>query len=311
MTDRQTLIYPAPLREGDKIVFCSPAGLIAPEKVEAAAEVLRGQGWRVVIMPHAFGEHGSFSGTPDERYADLSDALLDPEVKAIICSRGGYGVVHILDRLNRLDLRANAKWIAGFSDISALHALMSVNGIASLHSSMAAHIMLGADDPDNAAMFAILRGERPAYTFDGHNFDRCGVATGKLLGGNVAVIAELISTPYDIIVPGSILFIEDIAEPIYKIERILYQLKLSGVLGRLNGLIVGQFTDYTPDSNFNDMYEMIRDATASYDYPVAYNAPIGHVDHNIPLIESAQVTLKVNPSGRNSLIFHRSPSDEK
>ena len=135
------------------------------------------------------------------------------------------------------------------------------------------------------------------------------MATGKLLGGNVAVLAELISTPYDIIQPGTILFIEDIAEPIYKIERILYQLKMSGVLGGLSGLIVGQFTDYKPDENHADTYEMIRDMVAPYDYPVAYNAPIGHVDHNIPLIESAQVTLKVSPSERKSLIFHRSHSE--
>lgn len=310
MTDKQTLIYPAALKAGDKIVFCSPAGTIDAKKVEDAAEVLRGQGWIVEIMPHALGKHGNYSGTADERFDDLSKALLDPEVKAIICSRGGYGVVHILDRLNRLDLRANPKWIAGFSDISALHALMAVNGIASIHSSMAAHIMLGADDPDNSSLFSILRGERPAFTFDGHGFDRCGIATGKLLGGNVAVLAELISTPYDIIAPDTILFIEDVAEPIYKIERILYQLKLSGVLEKLNGLIVGQFTEYKPDDNYNDMYEMIRDMTSEYDYPVAFDAPIGHVDHNIPLIESAPVTLKVSPSGRNSLIFHRNPSKD-
>lgn len=309
MNNNQSVTFPQPLVEGDKIVFCSPAGTINPEKVENAAEVLRAQGWNVEIMPHALGKSGSYSGTADERYDDFSRALLDPEVKAIICSRGGYGVVHILDRLSELDLRANPKWIAGFSDISALHALMAVNGIASIHSSMAAQLMLGPDDEDNASFFAILRGERPAYTFDGHGFDRCGVATGKLLGGNVAVLAELISTPYDIIKPDTILFIEDIAEPIYKIERILYQLKMSGVLGGLNGLIVGQFTDYKSDENHADMYEMIRDMVAPYDYPVAYNAPIGHVDHNIPLIESAQVTLKVSPSERNSLIFHRSPSE--
>lgn len=305
MTDNKPLIFPEPLREGDKIVFCSPAGTIKPEKVEAAAEVLRRQGWRVEIMPHALGRHGSYSGTADERYSDLERALLDPEVKAIICSRGGYGVVHILDRLSKLDLRSNPKWIAGFSDISALHALMAVNGIASIHSSMAGQIMLGPDDPDNAALFGILRGERPAYTFDSHSFDRCGIATGKLLGGNLAVLADLINTPYDIIEPGTILFIEDVSEPIYKIERILYQLKLNGVLSKLNGLIIGQFTDYKPDDNHNDMYEMIRDMTAEYDYPVAFDVPVGHVDHNIPLIESAQVTLKVSPSGRNSLIFHR------
>lgn len=311
MSDNKELIYPAPLKDGDKIVFCSPAGTIKPEKVELAAEVLRNEGWNVEIMPHALGKFGSYSGTDAERYDDFSKALLDPEVKAIICSRGGYGVVHILDRLAELDLRANAKWIAGFSDISALHALMSVNGIASLHSSMAAQIGLGPEDQDNAEMFAILRGKRPAYTFDGHKYDRCGIATGKLLGGNFAVLAELIDTPYDIIQPGTVLFLEDIAEPIYKIERMLYQLKMSGVLANLKGLMVGQFTDYKPDENYDDMYDMIRDMTMPYDYPVAFNVPIGHVDHNIPLIESAQVTLKVSPSGRNSLIFHRSPDNEQ
>ena len=121
----------------------------------------------------------------------------------------------------------------------------------------------------------------------------------------MAVLAELINTPYDILKPDTILFIEDVAEPIYKIERILYQLKLSGVLAKIRGLVVGQFTEYKPDANYDDMESMVRDMTAEYSYPVAFNAPIGHVDHNVPLIESAKVTLKVNPEGRNSIIFHR------
>lgn len=301
------LIFPAPLRSGDRIAICSPAGKIDPQKVYKAADVLRAQGWTVDIMPHALGSHGNYSGTDDERFDDLKTALLDPDIKAIVCSRGGYGVVHLLDRLSRLDLRANAKWIAGFSDISAIHALMSADGVASIHSSMTAHIGgFGAGDPDNEALFAILRGDRPVYTFDSHHHDRCGIASGPLLGGNLAVIAELISTPYDIIRPESILFIEDLNEPIYKIERILYQLRLSGVLGRLAGLVVGQFTLYKPDDNYQDMYDMIRDMVKPFDFPVAFNAPIGHVDHNIPLIESAPVTLKVSPSGTNSIIFHRS-----
>lgn len=171
---------------------------------------------------------------------------------------------------------------------------------------MAAHILEGADNEDNAALFGILRGERPAYTFAGTADDRPGMAEGILLGGNLAVLAELISTPYDIISPDTVLFIEDIAEPVYKIERILYQLRLSGVLGRLRGLVVGQFTDYKPDENHpGGMEGMIRDAVADYDFPVAFNAPIGHVFHNIPLIESARVTLKVNAEGVNSLIFWR------
>jgi len=299
-------VSPAPLRPGDTIAICSPAGRIAPEKVEKAVEVLRLEGWKPVVMPHALGENGTFSGTPAERLADLRAAFADPEVRAILCSRGGYGVVHIMDDLVALPaVAADPKWVIGFSDISALHALMSHKGIESIHASMAAHILEGAGNEDNASLFAILRGERPAYSFPGTTDDTPGVADGTLLGGNLAVLAELISTPYDIIRPDTILFIEDIAEPVYKIERILYQLRLSGVLARLRGLIVGQFTDYKPDENHASMESMIRDAVAGFGYPVAFNAPIGHVFHNIPLIESARVTLKVNPEGTNSLIFWR------
>lgn len=299
------ITYPRPLKKGDKIAICSPAGKIKADIVTDAAEVLRRQGYRVEIMPNALGADGQFSGTSDQRFADLKAAFADPEVRLILCSRGGYGVVHIIDRLNQLPLADDPKWVAGFSDISALHALMASKGIASIHSLMCAGIRRGADDPDIASFLEIVRGERPAHIFDGHPYDRPGVATGTLLGGNVAVLAELINTPYDILKPDTILFIEDVAEPIYKIERILYQLKLSGVLANLRGLIVGQFTDYKPDDNHADMESMIRDMVAPYKYPVAFGAPIGHVDHNIPLIESAKVTLKVNPEGRNSLIFFK------
>lgn len=297
--------FPAPLKRGDKIAVCSPAGKIKSQIVYDAVDVLRNQGWEVEIMPHALGENGNFSGTADERYADLKSAFEDPEVRAILCSRGGYGVVHIMDRLNKLPLENDPKWVIGFSDISALHALMSRKGIASIHSSMAAHIKEGAEDPDNRDLFAILQGGRPVHIFDAHDYDRQGIVTGRLCGGNLAVLAELIGTPYDLLKPDSILFIEDVSEPIYKIERILYQMRLSGLFDNIRGLIVGQFTDYKPDANHDDMESMIRDAIAGYDFPVAFNAPIGHVDHNIPLIEGAKVTLKVSPSGRNSIIFHK------
>ncbi|MDE6196600.1 MAG: LD-carboxypeptidase [Muribaculaceae bacterium] len=299
------IIFPAPLKRGDKIAICSPAGRIKENIVNDAAQVLRAQGYRVEIMPHALGQSGNFSGTPDERYADIKAAFADPETRAILCSRGGYGVVHIMDRLAALPLEKDPKWVIGFSDISALHALMATKGIASIHSSMCAHIKKGAADPDNRDLFAILRGERPVHIFDSHDYDRQGLVTGILRGGNLAVLAELINTPYDVFQPDTILFLEDVAEPIYKIERIFYQLRLSGVLARIKGLIVGQFTEYKADDNYKDMETMIRDAVAGYSFPVAYNVPVGHVDHNIPLIESAKVTLKVSPSGRNSIIFHR------
>lgn len=302
--DRE-ILYPRPLVQADKISIVSPAGPVDAEKVEGARAVLENLGYRVEVMPHVLGRNGHFSGTAAERYDDMAAALTDPDTRAILCSRGGYGAVHILDRLARLPLRDDPKWVIGFSDISALHALMAANDIASIHSPMAAQIMLGTDDPDTASLIDILGGGTPCYTFPAHTYDRHGIATGRLLGGNLAVLAELISTPYDIIRPGTILFIEDVAEPIYKVERILYQLKLSGVLPALGGLVVGQFTEYHPDENYADMETMIRDAVAPYKFPVAFNVPVGHVPHNIPLIESATVTLKVSPSGTNSLIFHR------
>ena len=298
--------FPKPLKRGDKIAICSPAGKIASEKVDGAVRELAHQGWEPVVMPHALGQWGSYSGTPDERYSDLEAAFRDPSVRAILCSRGGYGVVHILDRLAQLPLEDDPKWVIGFSDISALHALMATKGIASIHSPMAAQIMKGADkDVDTASLFGILRGDRPAYVFPSHEYDRFGIATGTLLGGNLAVLAELINTPYDILKPDTILFLEYVSEPIYKIERIFYQLRLSGLLDNIRGLIVGQFTDYKPNETYADMETMIRDAVAPYKFPVAFNVPVGHVDHNIPLIELAKVTLKVSPSGSNSIIFHR------
>lgn len=297
------IIFPEPLRVGDTIAICSPAGPIDPAKVAGAKQVLEDQGWMVRVMPHALGKSGNYAGTNQERLDDMSTALTSPDVKAILCSRGGYGVVHIMEQLARLPLRQNPKWVMGFSDISAMHALMAANGIASIHSSMAAHIMKGADDPDNQALFSLLRGERLPAAFPSHFLDRPGVATGRLLGGNLAVLADLINTPYDIIKPGSILFIEDVSEPIYKIERILYQLRISGVLPRLGGLMVGQFTEYKADNSYADMEHMVADMVAPYSYPVAFNVPIGHVDHNIPVLVSSRVTLKVTPTDHNHLIY--------
>ncbi|MCM1033213.1 MAG: LD-carboxypeptidase [Odoribacter sp.] len=294
-TTRQTVIYPAPLVKGDKIAIVSPAGPIDRNIVDNAAAEIRRRGFTPVVYPHTYGRRGYLSGTADERFADLEAALTDTTVKAILCSRGGYGVVHNLDRLATLPLRENAKWIIGFSDISALHALMSANNIASVHSSMAKAIMLGDKDPNNAIIFDILTGKMPTYTFKPSEFNHTGSVTGRLLGGNLAVIADLINTPFDIIRPGTILFIEDVSEPIYKIERIIYQLKLSGVLDRLSGLIIGQFTEYKPDGVHTSMEEMISRLVKDCDFPIAFGIPVGHVDYNVPLVESSQASLIVTP----------------
>lgn len=291
-----SLLTPRPLVRGDRVAIVSPAGIIKPQLVYNCLPVLADRGWVAYVGENTFNRHGTFAGTDEERYADLETALLDPDTRAIICARGGYGAVHLLERLDRLPLRDDPKWIVGYSDISALHALMTRHGIKSIHAPMTKHISQhkGADE-DSGRLFALLEGERTETRAEGHPLNRPGRAEGLLVGGNLAVIAGLISTPFDVIKPGRILFIEDIAEPIYKTERILYTLRLSGALTSLAGLVVGRFTDYAPDRGSKTMEEMIARMVADYDYPVAYNFPVGHVDHNVPLVCSSEVILEVTP----------------
>lgn len=301
MTEERPILTPRPLRHGDRVAIVSPAGIIKPQVVYNSLPVLADCGWVPYVGKNTFGRFGTFAGTDDERYADLEAALLDPDTRAIICSRGGYGVVHLLDRLDRLPLRDDPKWIVGYSDISALHALMTRHGIKSVHAPMTKHISENRGrDTDSRRLFEILSGAMPDLRAGGHPLNRPGEAEGLLVGGNLAVIAGLLSTPFDVIRPGRILFIEDIAEPIYKVERILYTLRLSGVLGQLAGLVVGRFTDYAPDRGSASMEEMISRIVADYSYPVAYGIPVGHVDHNVPLVCSSLVRLEVT---RNSAVI--------
>lgn len=289
-------IFPRPLAAGDRIAILSPASIINPEYVDGAVKALERLGWHPYVSAHALGSYGSYSGTREERLADLNEALRDPSVRAILCSRGGYGAVHLLDGIDGEAFSADPKWIIGFSDVSALHAYAAGHNIASLHSSMCKHLAnFGTDEECSRRLIDILTGKLPHYTVSTHPYNRKGHAEGRIAGGNLAVISALISTPWDPFAgDGDILVIEDIAEPIYKVERILYQLKLAGVFSRISGLVVGQFTEYRPDKNYSDMYDMIRDAVAGYDFPVAFNFPIGHVDRNLPVVMSAQACLDVN-----------------
>ncbi|MCM1109859.1 MAG: LD-carboxypeptidase [Clostridium sp.] len=295
-TPQEDILVPPSLKPGSVVAIVSPSGWVKPEFVTKAARVLRDRGYEVRIMPHTTGRSGSFAGTDEERLADLKAALLEPTVDAVLCSRGGYGAVHLLEEIDKWPLRENPKWLIGFSDISALHSLLSAHGIMSLHAPMAKHLAgSGGRDDDSEALFDILAGNPPEISFPSSPLNRPGEVTARIYGGNLAVIMGLFGTPYDIIRPGTILFIEDIAEPVYKVERQLYQLRLAGVLDKLAGLVVGQFTDYSPDINHQSMEEMISGVVGDCRYPVAFNAPIGHVDHNIPVVEGSTATLTVTP----------------
>lgn len=289
---------PRPLQPGDRIAIVSPASAIDPALIDQASETLRSLGYEPVVFPHARGRAGSYSGTIEDRFDDMKSALADDSIAAILCSRGGYGAVHLLQALDPIVANERPRWLIGFSDISALHALWHKHGIVSIHASMCKQLALGPDTEATRALFDILRGNKQSLSWENRTTapSRPGVATGRLAGGNMAVLDALASTPYNDMLPGDILVIEDIAEPIYKIERMLYRLKLGGVLGRLGGLIVGQFTEYKPDRNDTDMETMISRMVAEYDYPVAYGAPVGHIgSDNMPLLLGASATLAVTP----------------
>lgn len=284
----------------------SPASIIDPQVARSAIDPLQRQGWQPYLSAHALGRHGTYSGTVDERIDDISTALSDAATGAILCTRGGYGAVHLLEHFPIDKMRANPRWLIGFSDVSALHAMLFNAGIASMHAPMCRHIgSTDAGHPATKALFSILNGVLPQYVLPTSPLSVCGKAEGVVTGGNLAVLQALIDTPYNVLgLPGTILFIEDIAEPIYKVERIFYQLRLSGALNRIAGLIIGRFTEYRPSDSHPDMYHMLRPLVKDLGIPVAFDFPVGHVDDNLPIISGAHAALEITPA-RTTLKFIR------
>ena len=299
----ESLFYPAPLKTGDKIALTSPSSAVKEEFVTGAMKTLEKRGYEPVLMPHALGHvDGSFASTKSERLIDLFDALENSDYKAILCTRGGYGACQLLSKLTPGIVGKNPKWIIGFSDISALHALWYSSGVASIHGPMAKHLAtMPSDDPCTESLFEMLEnGGRFDYSFPCHIYNHPGKATGTLLGGNFAVLTDLASTKQDILdIPNGqedvILFLEDIAEPIYKVNRMLWRLYLNGSLRKVKGIIFGQFTEYKGDKNFDTMEDMIKEfidhTIVPKDLPIVYNFPVGHSDLNYPLTVGAKVEL--------------------
>ena len=287
--------FPPFLQKDDKVVIVSPSSKIDKLFLKGAKKRLESWGLKVAMGKHAGGSSGRFAGTVKQRLDDLQDAMDDPKVKAILCSRGGYGAVHLIDKLDFTAFREHPKWLLGFSDITALHNLFQKNGYASLHSLMARHLTVEPED-DLCSLYLkdILSGNLPVYTCEKHKLNRKGSAEGILRGGNMAVAYGLRGTPYDIPAVGTVLFIEDVSERPHAIERMMYNLKLGGVLEKLSGLIIGQFTEYEEDRSLGkELYAALADLVKEYDYPVCFDFPVGHVTRNLPLINGAEVELNV------------------
>ena len=298
------MIKPAPLKFNDKAVIISPSGNIDEYLVNDTVAILEGWGLQTEIGRFALGESGRFSGSVNERLYDLQNAFDDPTVKLILCSRGGYGAIHLVDKLNFSSIKKYPKWVLGYSDITVLHAALQKNGIASVHGPMAKHFSdEGAEDVSVRYTKSILAGQPVEYQIPVIKYgslNRTGDAKGRLFGGNLSVLCGMLGSKYLRIPYRGILFIEDISEVPYKVDRMIHQLKISGVFGRISGLFVGRFTDYEEDGQmYAPLYESIMAAVDDYNFPICFNFPVGHIKLNFPLIMGVETELTVGDNQIN------------
>lgn len=290
------MIRPDFLKKGDTILLISPAGNIRKEDIFPTLSLLESWGLNVKIAPHSFHSHYRFAGTEEERLADMQAALNHPNIKAILCNRGGYGSIHLIEKLKFDAFLKNPKWLIGFSDITVFHSYFNtILKCETLHAPMPVNLSKVEVPAEVIENFRrALFGEELLYSFAPHSLNVLGKAKGELIGGNLATFCNLLGTSISYNTKGKILFIEDIDEPIHKIEQMILALKFSGKLSSLSGLIVGSFTGVDLEPEFGKTVEqLIYDVASPYGYPVVFNFPVGHSPQNYPLYVGAKTTLEV------------------
>jgi muramoyltetrapeptide carboxypeptidase len=291
------MFSPDYLKEGDLIRIVSPAGKVKEEKVLPAVDLLRHQGFEVLLGEHVFNQHFQFAGTETQRAGDLQQAVDDPECKAIICSRGGYGAIRIVEKLNFAAFRKNPKWLVGFSDVTLLHAMLQNEGYCSIHGAMPAfYLNEGQPTESFTKLIKVLTGKKLGIHVPVNKLNRLGNAEGQLVGGNLSILYSLLGTPFEPDFDEKILFIEDLSEYLYHLDRMMHSLKLSGKLKNLRGLAVGGFTDLKDnDSPFGQtVEEIILNVVKDDHFPVCFDFPSGHLDRNLPLVLGAGYSMEVN-----------------
>lgn len=293
---------PPYLVKGNTIGIVCPAGYMAAERVQKCVARLIEWGYRVKLgKTVGSASDNYFSGSDGERLADLQEMIDDDEVSAVLFGRGGYGITRIIDDISFKKFSAKPKWLIGFSDITVLHSHVFSNyKIATLHAPMAG--AFNDDDPKNKYLLSLrkaLTGKHASYRVPSHPFNRKGEVIGELVGGNLALLAHNVGTPSDIKTKGRILFIEDVGEYLYNIDRMMRQLKRAGKFDKLGGLIVGGFTDIKDTERpFGTTAEVIiRDVVEEYDFPVCFGFPVSHGTANVALKIGVGYKLKVGRAG--------------
>ncbi len=292
---------PPYLKNGDTVGFVCPSGFMSFEKVIESINVFQEWGYKVKIGTTIGGNSKNyFSGTDEKRFFDLQKMLDDDSVKAIFFARGGYGLSRIIDKLDFTKFQEVPKWVIGFSDITILHShILSKYKIATLHAPMAAAFSNGQHENEFVlSLRKALRGDEINYKTAAHDFNKKGEVVGELVGGNLALLTHLLGTPSDFDTKGKILFLEDVGEYLYNIDRMLLQLKRSNKLKDLAALIIGGFTDCkdTERPFGKTVYEIINDVVKEYDYPVCFDFSVSHTTKNYALKIGVKYKLKVEES---------------
>lgn len=289
-------LRPPSLKPGDRAGILAPARKVSPEEMAPAIEMLKKWGFEVDEGEHLYAEQDQFSGTDEERASDFQAMLDDDGIRAIFCARGGYGSVRIIDRLDFSLFRKKPKWIVGYSDITVFHAHLGRNfGIQSLHAAMPINFPAGGEmNSSMQSLKEVLEGKNPEYRLDAHPLNRAGMAEGQVCGGNLSMLYSLTGSASDTDTAGKILFIEDLDEYLYHVDRMMMNLKRAGKLDSLAGLVVGGMNDMNDNTIpfGRTAEEIIADAVQEYDYPVIFGFPAGHLPDNNALIMGAKAEIE-------------------
>ena len=292
------MIIPKKLKIGDKIGIVSTARKITLEELSPAIKLLESWGFEVVFGANLFEENNQFSGTAEQRTADLQSMIDNDAIKAILCARGGYGTVQIIDKIDFSSLKKTPKWIIGYSDVTVLHSHLNNLGIASLHATMPINFANNSNESLQSLKNSLF-GKSNRIERKSHAFNRLGQVDAEIVGGNLSILYSLLGSNSDIDTEGKILFIEDLDEYLYHIDRMMMNLKRNGKLAKLKALIVGGMNDM----NDNEIHfgksveEIILEHTKKYDYLICFGFPAGHINDNRCIKLGVKSVLKITKNG--------------
>lgn len=297
------MITPPYLQKGDTVAIVSTARKNLDDNLKPTIDMLEGWGLKVKIGNTIGLDYFQLAGTDDQRAADFQEQMDNPNIKAIWCVRGGYGTVKIIDKLDFTQFKQNPKWIIGFSDVTVLHSHLNRMGIESLHAIMPVSVARATDEAKNSLCMALF-GEKLHYTLDCDALNHTGKAEGELVGGNLSILYSLLGSESAVDCHDKILFIEDLDEYLYHVDRMMMNLKRNGCLSSLKGIIVGGMTEMK-DNEIpwgRNALEIIEDTVKGLNIPIIYNFPAGHIRDNRALIFGRQITMEVTPE-RSKVVF--------